>query len=349
MTGGVRGARLAAGVLLALPFTMGAAAAPASVDGTELCRVGDDEVVEASGLVATGSPPEGLLVTVNDSGDEGRVFALDAATCETVGVTRWAEEPEDVEALAPGGGSDGVWVADIGDNGRSRDTVRVGLVPVAAADREAAPQWTDLRYPDGPRDAEALLRHPRSGRLVVVSKQVVGAGFYGVPERVEPGQVGELEPLGSAPSLVTDGAFWPDGRHLVVRNYGRATVLTWPGLERVESFALPPEPQGEALAVTPNGRVLVTSEGRRQPVLEVALPADVRARLEGAGGAGGGEADDLGDPDREPTAPAGEAVGPPSSGEPGESVPWTGVIVAGAGVVALLAAGAAVMRRPGAR
>lgn len=343
------GARLVGTVVLALPFTAGAAAAPAAVAGSELCRVGDAEIVEASGLVATGSPPEGLLVTVNDSGDEGRVFALDAASCETVGVTRWVEEPEDVEALAPAGSGDGVWVGDIGDNGRSRDTVRLALVPVATADREAAPQWTDLRYPDGPRDAEALLRHPRSGRLVVVSKLVVGAAFYAVPDRVAPGQVGELERLGAAPSLVTDGAFWPDGRHLVVRNYGRATVLTWPGLERVASFALPPEPQGEALAVTPNGRVLVTSEGRGQPVLEVALPAEVRARLEGTGSAPGAEPDDPPGAEREPTAPPGEAAGPPSAEDPGEGVPWTGVLAAGLGIAALLAAGAAVMRRPGRR
>ncbi len=335
--------------LLALPFSLGAAAGPAAQEGRELCRVTDQEVVEASGLVATASPPEGVLVTVNDSGDEGRVFALDAGSCATVGVTRWAEEPEDVEALAPGpvgrtGDTRGVWVGDIGDNPGTRSEVRVGLVPVAEGDRDASPQWTALRYPDGPRDAEALLRHPGSGRLVVVSKRVVGGAFYAVPDRVAPGEVGEMRRLGAAPSLVTDGAFWPDGRHLVLRNYARATVYSWPGLDQVAAFPLPAQPQGEALAVTPDGRVLVASEGRDQPVLEVRPPADVRAVLEGDGEASPAPG---GDESASPTpAVPGEAAGPATTDRE-EGLPWPGMVLAAGGVLALLAAGAYLGRRPG--
>ena len=58
----------------------------------------DPAIVESSGLVAQ----DGLVYTTNDSGDTGRVFAVDPASGETVGVTRWAAEPTDVEALAPG-------------------------------------------------------------------------------------------------------------------------------------------------------------------------------------------------------------------------------------------------------
>lgn len=318
-----RAAAPLAGVLLALAPLTGAAAAPAD-DAVAVCRITDPDIVEASGLVATGSPPAGLLVTANDSGDEGRFFVLDAGSCATVGETRWEEDPEDVEALAPavaGDGQQGVWVGDLGDNPGNRDTVRIALLPVAPGDREADPQWTDLRYPDGPRDAEALLRDPRTGRLFVVSKRVVGAAVYAVPDRVAPGAVGELRRVAAAPSLVTDGAFWPDGRHVLLRDYGRASVLSWPGLETVGSFPLPDQPGGEALAVTRDGRVLVASEGRDEPVLEAPVPADVRAVLEGDAPASPDPT-----PDQRGSVP-GQQAGP-SASDGASDVAWRGILVA---------------------
>ena len=331
---------LATAVLLGLAFLLGVGAAPGTEDGRELCRVSDDRIREASGLVATRSPPDGFLVTVNDSGDEGRIFVLDAGTCDTIGVTRWGEDPEDVEALAPARAADGttgVWVGDIGDNRSRRDTVRVALLPVAAGDRDASPQWTDLRYADGPRDAEALLRHPRTGRLFVVSKRVVGGAVYAVPDRVAPGAVGEMRRVGRALSLTTGGAFWPDGRHVLLRNYGRAVVYRWPGLDQVASFALPAQPQGEALAVTPDGRVLVTSEGTGEAVLEVAVPADARAALESDPGSG---------PSAEPRAVPGQAAGPAASDGDENGVAWRGVLVASALLGGLAAGVALLLRRP---
>ena len=72
------------------------------------------------------------MVTTNDSGDSGRVFAVDPATGDTVGTTSWSPAPEDVEALAPAGPGH-VWVGDIGDNRRARDSVQVLRVPVGRA------------------------------------------------------------------------------------------------------------------------------------------------------------------------------------------------------------------------
>lgn len=274
----VRASALA--VLLAAPLLVGAgsvAADEVAVDEVTVLR--DPEILESSGLVVLDEPgpsADRLLVTVNDSGDAGRVFAVDPATGETVGTTSWAEEPEDVEALAPAGPSS-VWVADVGDNLRRRDVVRVAEVEVGRGDRVVEPAWRELAYPDGPRDAESLLAHPVSGELLVVSKGVLGGEFYRVPAQAGPDGRTVLEPLGPALGLATDAAFWPDGRHLVVRNYDRAVVQTWPGLEVLASLDLPDQPQGEGVAVTPDGEVWLSSEGREQPVLRLALPADVRA------------------------------------------------------------------------
>ncbi|MEZ5097754.1 MAG: hypothetical protein R2731_17740 [Nocardioides sp.] len=101
------------------------------------------------------------VVTVNDSGDRGRVFVVDRRSGRTVGVTTWPRRPVDVEALAPAGPG-AVWVADIGDNRATRSSVTVFRVPVGRGARAVAPAYVALRYPHGPVDAETLLADPRS-------------------------------------------------------------------------------------------------------------------------------------------------------------------------------------------
>jgi hypothetical protein len=74
------------------------------------------------------------------------------------------------------------------------------------------------------------------------------------------------------PGLVTDGTFFPDGRHVLLRTYGTASVYTFPGFELVGTVTLPAQPQGEGSSVSRTGRVLVSSEGLHSQVLEVGLP-----------------------------------------------------------------------------
>lgn len=284
MTGrGLRTARSwTAGVVLALPFVVGAAAGDAPVPGEVVLVMTDPEIVESSGLAMVPAPVAGpgpLLATVNDSGDTGRVFAVDPGTGETVGVTTWSGDPVDVEALAPAGPGE-VWVGDIGDNLRSRDSVEVARVPVGRGSTEvAASRWT-LTWPDGARDAEALLTHPVTGRLHLVSKGVFGGELVAAPEELDPDGPNALTEFGPVAGLVTDGAFWPDGRHLLLRTYDRLHVYTHPALEHVADLDLPAQPQGEGLVVTGAGEVWLSTEGADSEVLRFALPADVRRLLE---------------------------------------------------------------------
>lgn len=263
---------------LALPFVVGYAAHAATGDGAEVVLTfADAEVLESSGLVLT----DGLVVTTNDSGDSGRVFAV-GPEGRTLGVTTWSGSPVDVEALAPAGPGQ-VWVGDIGDNGAVRDSVSVTRVPVGRgsidARAEAAGATYELVYPGGARDAETLMAHPRTGRLYVGSKSFFGGTLYEAPARLDPDGPNELREVGGVLPIATDGAFLPDGRHLVVRDYGRAEVYAWPSLRSVGQLDLPEQQQGEGIAVTDDGRVLVSSEGQFSDVLEVSLPADLREVL----------------------------------------------------------------------
>lgn len=262
------------GLLLAALLTLPVPAAAADeTDSRVLLTFQDTLISESSGLVDDG----GVVHTVNDSGSGPELFTVDARTGETVQVTRYADEVEDVEALAPGPDGD-VWVGDVGDNLERRDEVWVHRVTPGSAG--AAPRY-GLRYPGGPRDAETLLAHPRTGRLFVVSKTVFGGVVFAAPRRLVEGEVHRLRPFARVPGLLTDGAFLPDGEHVLLRGYGAATVLTFPAFEVVGSFPLPRQRQGEALSVGRDGRVLLSSEGVGEDVLEVGLPRAVRAALAG--------------------------------------------------------------------
>jgi hypothetical protein len=259
-----------AAVAVVLPFLLGAAAAPGH--GPDVVfRFQDPAIVESSGLVVQ----RGLFVTTNDSGDSGRVFAVDPATGRTVGVTGWPGSPQDVEALAPAGPHT-VWAADIGDNGGSRPSVSVTRLPVGAGDRSVPGETYQLVYPHGAVDAETLMADPRTGRLLVASKRLLGGTLFIAPKKLDPNGPNRLHELGNALPFATDGAFFPDGRHLVLRDYGRAVIYTYPGLRRVADIDLPDQQQGEGIAVDARSQVYVSSEGVRSPVLEVSLPGAVR-------------------------------------------------------------------------
>jgi hypothetical protein len=233
----------------------------------------DPDVVESSGLALVGD----WLVTVNDSGDSGRVFTVDGSGA-TIGVTAWTPEPRDVEALAPAG--DGaVWVGDIGDNSGLRDSIRIIKVPVGEGEAEAEAESYELVYPDGARDAESLLADPTTGRLYVATKEIFGGVLYAVPEDLDPEGRNRLSEVGPVLSIATDGAFFPDGRHLVVRSYESAVVYGFPSLQPLADIDLPGQQQGEGLAVTADGDLLLSTEGQFTDVLRVRLPDEVRSAM----------------------------------------------------------------------
>jgi hypothetical protein len=267
--------QLLATLAITTPVALGLVATPSPPDGREVFRFSDPAIVEASALVVQ----DGLFLTTNDSGDTGRVFAVDDSG-DTVGTTDWSDEAEDAEALAPAGAGY-VWVGDIGDNSAHRPSVEIARVPIGRGQRTVVPAEYHLTYPDGSTDAETLIRDPRTGRLYIASKNVFGGELYAVPEDLDPAGPNRMKAIGRVLPVATDGSFFPDGRHLIIRNYTQAVVYAWPSLQPVGEFALPHQRQGEGIAVAEDGRVYVSSEGPHQPVLEVTLPAKIRAAVQG--------------------------------------------------------------------
>jgi hypothetical protein len=293
-----------AGLVVAAPFVLGVASA-SGTPSTQVFSFSDPAIVEASALVVE----DGLFLTTNDSGDSGRVFAV-ARDGRTVGVTHWSGDPTDCEALAPAGPG-AVWVGDIGGNLAERATVAITRIPVGRGERTVQPTTYKLTYPDGAHDAETLVRNPVTGRLYIATKGFLGGSVYAVPAHLSASGTNPLRRLGHVLPVATDGSFFPDGRHLVVRDYTSATVYDWPSLHAVASFPLPAQRQGEGIAVAADGAVYVSSEGARAPVLQVTLPADVRRALAEPS------------PTPDPSSPSSGA--PSDSGSPADDVtrsPW---------------------------
>jgi hypothetical protein len=204
---------------------------------------------ELSGLVLSRSQP-GVLWTHNDSGDRPRVLAVaaDGRLLGDVALTGaenvdWEDvaigrAPASVagarrrsSATAPAGA---LFVADIGDNLAQRASVAVYRVAEprvggAGAVATAAASRIELRYPDGPRDAEALLVDPSDGALVIVAKSFSGtAGVYVADRPTAAATPATLRRSGrlslGAGEAVTAGDVSGDGRTIVLRTYDRAFV-----------------------------------------------------------------------------------------------------------------------------
>ncbi|MBA2768938.1 MAG: hypothetical protein H0U35_07390 [Sporichthyaceae bacterium] len=241
-----------------------------------LLRIQDPALLESSGL-AVSALHDGVLWTHADGGSVAEVRAVDRSGATVAVVTLAGVDPYDPEALAPGRAPDGtpqLWLADIGDNLAERADVSVFRFdePRALTDGTVTATWFRFTFPDGPHDAEALLVHPRTGRVFVATKQVSGAGLYRAPRELVPAGAGgnRLERVADVPSFVTDGTFLRDGR-FVLRTYTSLYVYERPG-QQVATGPLPAQPQGESIAVD-GKRLLVGSEGVNSAVYAVRLPA----------------------------------------------------------------------------
>jgi hypothetical protein len=276
--------RLAAGLAAVALLGPALPASAQEVEGAEVvARLEDPRIQESSGLALSRRHPE-VLWTHNDSGDRPRLYAVGADGRTLATLTLAGVEARDWEAMAAGRddrGRPALFVGDIGDNLDQWPEVAVYRVaePTRLRDATVPAVRYRLRYADGPRNAEALLVDPRGNRLYVATKDPGGGGLYRAPARLRTDQVNLLRRVARVPPVITDGAFLPDGRGLVLRDYQEAYVYAAPG-RRIGALDLPLQYQGESLTVSSDGRsVLVGSEGDDSEVWRVPIPASVLARV----------------------------------------------------------------------
>ncbi|MFD9211260.1 hypothetical protein ACFVZM_33880 [Streptomyces sioyaensis] len=251
---------------------------PAAADEPDGFTIGDPRITESSGLAASRAHP-GIYWTHNDSDDGPYLYAVDGRSGRTVAriTLRGIGSPRDVEAISVG--PDGnLYVGDIGDNlGGSWDHVWIYRLPEPKTLRDAtvtATQFT-VKYADGPRDAEALMVHPKTGRVYIASKKQDGGGaLYEGPRRLTAGATNTFRRVAPIDLWVTDGAFSPDGSRLALRSYFGARMYRWQDgrPKDLGSVGVPVQQQGESVTFTPDGRTLMYgSEGADSEVKPVGL------------------------------------------------------------------------------
>lgn len=268
----------------ALLLLAGASPAAASGDGADRSfTIEDPRVTESSGLAASRAHP-GIYWTHNDSDDGPYIYAVDSRTGKTVATItmRGVGQPRDVEAISLG--PDGnLYVGDIGDNlNGSWDHVWIYRLPEPKVLKDATVRATqfDVKYADGARNAEALMVHPKTGRVYIASKNEDGGGLYEGPAELTTGRTNVFRQVGEVP-WVTDGAFSPDGKELVLRSYFSARAYAFENgrLGADHAVQAPLQGQAESVTYTADGSALMFgSEGERSDVVRV----DV-------GGSGGGD------------------------------------------------------------
>jgi hypothetical protein len=267
-----------------------------------LALIREPALREISGLAASRRHP-GMLWVHNDSGYGAELHAIDRrgrrrATLRLEGVE--AIDWEDLAAFTLDGRRY-LLVADTGDNGGRRSELVVHVVeePAELVDAEVKPAWSQrLRWPDGPRDVEAVAVDSAAREILFIAKKRVPPQLLSLPlgpqrgvapARVRASLAGITPPspaelagnarFGRYRAQITAADLSADGLRLAVLNYRRAHVYTRSTGEDWAS-ALAREPhelsfgwvaQAEAIAFEPDGDALLLS-GERLPAPLIRLP-----------------------------------------------------------------------------
>lgn len=292
----------AAGVLAGAALVL-ALAAPALADGGDGgFTIKDPRIKESSGLAASRLHP-GVYWTHNDSDDGPYLYAVDSRTGRTVATVTMSGvgAPRDVEAISLGPDGD-LYVGDIGDNlGGSWDHVWIYKLPEPKVLKDQTIRATQyvVKYSDGPRNAEALMVHPKTGRVYIADKNEDGGHLYEGPAELSASATNVFKPVATVDLWVTDGAFSPDGRQLAVRGYFGGIAYTWNGgrIKRLERLNVPLQGQGESITYTRDGsKLLYGSEGADSGVEPEDAPGAAgsgsNSSSKGGGSAAGGGSGD---------------------------------------------------------
>lgn len=273
-------ARLWGGAVVVLACVTGcgwnsAGSTGCQVDGPS--RALPAELTESSGAAFSRTRAD-ILWSHNDGEHRPVLFAL-GREGEVLGrLPLSGARNRDWEDIAVGPCESGscIYVADTGDNDEVRRRVTLyrvpdpGLPDGAPVPAEAFP----IRFPDGPRDVEAMFVLPGPLVYLISKGRRDAATLFRYPPPLRPEETVTLEAVQalsdralSLPSQITGADASPDGSTVVVRTYQSLRFF------HVEDGRLSPVPgakvelrtlyeiQGEGVALGPEGQVALTSEG----------------------------------------------------------------------------------------
>lgn len=203
----------------------------------------DKRIHESSGLTRSLRHP-GLFWTLNDSGGEPCLFAIDEKGQTRAKVRLPKAVNFDWEDLASGTDEEGrpcLLIADIGDNLKVRASLQIYRIPEPDLPKDprkefesAEPEIWHLGYPDGRHNAECLMVHPQTQQVWILTKEENGEStLYELKGKRRAGSGMKLEKIttlsfparareGKRPgmaSMTTGASISPDGKRLVIATY----------------------------------------------------------------------------------------------------------------------------------
>lgn len=267
-------------------------------DGVERFELSGDSIEEASGLVAAS---DGGYWAHNDSGHAALLFHIADNSLRTTALRLPLPALRDWEDIAAmrWRAQSLLILADVGDNRGRREQVQLHFIeePRPQDGAGQSVHSLSLRFPDGPRDCEAVAFDPVDERIYLLSKRdrpprlyslaadealsrsALIARFERQVEVLDEGgdwRARGLRPLTYAPTAMDISS---EGRGLLVLNYLEA--YWWPrepGQPIPDLLDQPPRvlarpglPQSEGIAFSPDGKAaMVISE--QLPTRLVRLP-----------------------------------------------------------------------------
>ncbi len=278
-------------ILAALAMCV-AACAPAPLPFARLAGlITSKDLDEASGF-ATSRAHQNVLWAINDSSNPARLHALSVRGKVLAQFDVEDAKNIDWEDMASFDldGKHYLLVADTGDNGGLRNSITLYIFeePTSLVNGTLRPAWTiRARWPDGPRDCEAVAVDAEGGKVLLVSKKRTPPELFELPLADpgkawrEPRRIGRLSAVPAADpelkrndptmaklfSQVTAADLSPNGQTLAVMTYGSVMFYRrQPGEDWGAAVARDPEahdvpliPQAEALAWSAGGGGLYAS------------------------------------------------------------------------------------------
>ncbi len=263
----------------------------------------DPTLDEISGMAVSRRHPDTIWVH-NDSGDASHLYAISEGGEVQATVTLEGVTHTDWEDMA-GFELDGrryLLIADTGDNGGLRKTLSLHVIaePDSIGDRSVTPAWTiRFRWPDGPRDCEAVAVDAERGEILLIGKKRVPPDLFRLPLRPDGSDIQVAEPIGRLAGIVqptaedlrrnprfgryrsqiTAADLSEDGRRLAVLNYRTAYVYVrhenegWGEAVTRTPIEVPYPwlPQAEAIGFDGQGHLWIASEKRPTPLLRLPL------------------------------------------------------------------------------
>jgi hypothetical protein len=265
----------------------------------------EDQVINESSGIAASRKNSGIYWTHNDSGDGAFLYAFDRegkkrGTWQLVGA-----KAVDWEDIAIGGGPNSnesyIYVGDIGDNNHNRKQIIIyrflepHIKPENATSNKKKPlkilkiDKIQVEYPDSPHDAEALMVHPKTKDLYIITKATgASSGVYKLEASYSLSKLNRLKLItdinfpGLLGNMITGGDISPDGKSVIVCNYARGFELKLEGRSNTDfdsiwkqetrEIDLGQRQQGESICYNKDGKsILYTSEGRPTPLMEVSI------------------------------------------------------------------------------